>query len=73
MDENVKFWIDLYCAERCGILNEGACVEVTFLNQFCICFLLHVTLCLHSCGKMLFYAILFLFLVHLTKTKPLLV
>ncbi len=36
---------------RC-ILNESACVEVNFFKPFS----LHVTLCLQSCGKMLFYS-----------------
>ncbi len=35
MDENVKFWIDLYCAERCGVYWMKVLVlRSIFLNRF---------------------------------------
>jgi len=49
------------------MLNEGACIQVTFFNPFWICFLLHVSLCLLSCGKITFYAYLHLFWSILLK------
>lgn len=47
MDENVKFWIDLDCAERFGMLNGGACIQVTFLIRFAFVFFC-MSLCVYT-------------------------